>query len=143
MGLRSDMSYKNFNLSFALRANIGNYVYNNYRAIFEYRENMAQATYNQNISQYYLEDRFEEGSVEKRKSDIYIENGSFLKLDNITLGYRFDNVFGGNDLNIYGSVNNVFTVTNYSGEDPEVFSGIDYVPYPRARVFTFGANLNF
>ncbi len=143
MGLRSDMSYRNFDLSFAFRANIGNYVYNNYRAIFEYGENMVQATYNQNISQFYFEDGFVQGTVEKRKSDIYIENASFLKLDNATLGYTFENFFGGNNLKIYGSVNNIFTVSDYSGKDPEVFTGIDYVPYPRTRVYTFGANLNF
>ena len=143
MGLRSDMAYKNFDLSFAFRANIGNYVYNNYKAMFSYRENVAQATYNQNISEFYFDNMFEEGTVEKRKSDYYIENGSFLKLDNVTLGYTIADFLKRGDLKLFGSVNNVFTVSDYSGKDPEVFSGIDYVPYPRSRVYTFGVNYNF
>ena len=87
-------------------------------------------------------------SSEWMQSDYFIRNASFLKMDNITLGYSFANLFksgNGRGLSgrLYGTVSNVFTVTKYEGLDPEVFSGIDYELYPRPISFIFGLNLNF
>lgn len=81
-------------------------------------------------------------------SDRWIHNASFLKCDNITLGYSFDNLFrtaGYHGLSgrVYGSVSNVFTITNYDGIDPEVYGGIDNNVYPRPISFILGLNLNF
>ncbi len=87
-------------------------------------------------------------SSEWMQSDYFIHNASFLKMDNITLGYSFANLLksgNGRGLSgrLYGTVSNVFTVTKYEGLDPEVFSGIDYELYPRPISFIFGLNLNF
>src|SRR5690606_31584757 len=74
-------------------------------------------------------------------SDYFIENASFLKMDNITLGYDFGSFFGKNDsssIRLSASVQNVFTITNYSGIDPEVFGGIDNAIYPRPRAYLVG-----
>ena len=77
-------------------------------------------------------------------SDYYIENASFLKMDNITLGYTFSKIF--NDkatLRLSTGMQNVFVITEYSGLDPEVFGGIDNTIYPRPRTILFGANIKF
>ena len=80
-------------------------------------------------------------------SDYYLQNGSFLKLDNFTLGYTIPKLFkvGENNasLNIFGTVQNIWTFTKYTGIDPEVFNGIDGTVYPRPRVFTLGLKFNF
>jgi iron complex outermembrane receptor protein len=82
-------------------------------------------------------------------SDYFLENASFLKCDNITIGYNFSNLLKmGNYNGISGrislSVQNVFTITNYSGLDPETNgNGIDYSMWPRPRTYTLGLNLNF
>jgi iron complex outermembrane receptor protein len=79
-------------------------------------------------------------------SDYFIENASFLKMDNITLGYTFQNVIknsSNSSVRITCGVQNVFTVTNYSGLDPEIFSGIDNTIYPRPRTYLLGANMRF
>lgn len=77
-------------------------------------------------------------------SDYYVQNASFLKCDNITLGYSFNNLFG-SKLNgrVYGTVSNVFTVTDYEGVDPEVDGGIDNNMYPRPISALVGLTLNF
>ncbi len=81
-------------------------------------------------------------------SDYYLEDGSFLKLDNFTLGYTFPKLFKLNadrsaSLNIFGTVQNICTFTKYSGIDPEVFGGIDGTVYPRPRTYVAGIKLNF
>ena len=81
-------------------------------------------------------------------SDYYIENGSFLKLDNFTLGYTFPKLFElvpnrPASLNIFGTVQNICTLTRYSGIDPEVHGGIDGTVYPRPRTFVLGLKFNF
>jgi iron complex outermembrane receptor protein len=77
-------------------------------------------------------------------SDIFVQNASFLKCDNITLGYSFDSLFGAS-LNgrVYASMSNVFTITKYEGLDPEVSGGIDNNIYPRPMVSLIGLTLNF
>jgi iron complex outermembrane receptor protein len=77
-------------------------------------------------------------------SDIYIEDASFLKMDNITLGYTFNDISKTlKSIRLWGGVQNVFTITNYSGLDPEVFDGIDNLIYPRSRTILAGANIKF
>ena len=81
-------------------------------------------------------------------SDYFVHNASFLKCDNITLGYSFDNLFKGGNYNglsgrIYAAATNVFTVTKYEGLDPEVGGGIDNNMYPRPFTVQVGLNLNF
>ena len=78
-------------------------------------------------------------------SDIYVENASFLKMDNISLGYTFDKVINEKvSLRLSTGVQNVFVITKYSGLDPEITNnGVDKTIYPRQRTFLFGANLKF
>ena len=78
-------------------------------------------------------------------SDIYIENGSYLKMDNVTLGYTFPKWLEGKaSLRLYSGVQNVFTITEYSGLDPEINNdGRDNTIYPRQRTLLFGANVKF
>ena len=77
-------------------------------------------------------------------SDHYVQDASFLKMDNMTLGYRFNDIKNGDvGLRIYSTVQNVFTITDYDGLDPEIDGGIDNNLYPRPRTVLFGFNLNF
>ncbi|MDX1942913.1 MAG: SusC/RagA family TonB-linked outer membrane protein [Saprospiraceae bacterium] len=143
MGFLSQMSYKNFDLSFNMRASIGNYIYNNVnsaRAQYDLIQNIQVLS---NLPRSVRESNFNTTPT-VILSDYFMENGSFLKMDNITLGYTFKDAFKtGADFRISGGVQNVFTITNYSGLDPEIFSGIDNTIYPRARTFLLGGNINF
>ena len=80
-------------------------------------------------------------------SSRFIENGSYLRLKNMQIGYNFDknliSKIGLSKLRIYAQMSNVFTLTNYKGYDPEVGSGVDYGNYPQARTLLFGMNLAF
>ena len=79
-------------------------------------------------------------------SDYYVRNASFLKLDNITLSYRFDLRKSSKrpmNLSIFGTVQNVATISGYKGIDPEIFSGIDNNFYPRPRTYMLGLKFNF
>ena len=81
-------------------------------------------------------------------SDYWVQNASFLKCDNITLGYSFNNLlrsgsYHGIGGRVYGTVSNVFCITKYDGIDPEVFGGIDGTVYPRPRTFVLGVKFNF
>ena len=94
-----------------------------------------------------VERGFTNVSQQQYASDYFVENGSFLKMDNITLGYSFDNLLGTPNTplsgRIYATVQNVFTITNYSGLDPEVADGIDGDIYPRPFTTIIGVSLNF
>ena len=87
---------------------------------------------------------FEDVVGNKQFSDYYLEDAAFLRCENIVIGYRFkDNFIKNTNIRIYGALNNPFILTNYSGQDPENFGGIDRNFYPRPRSFTFGLNLDF
>lgn len=144
LGFQSNINYKNLDLSFNLRANLGNYVYNNVnssRAQYELLQNNAVLG---NIPSSVLNTNFQRTS-DVIISDIYIEDASFLRMDNITLGYTINNITKNNlkSLRLWAGIQNVFTITNYSGLDPEVFDGIDNLIYPRPRTILAGANFKF
>ena len=144
MGFLSNMTYKNFDLSFNLRASVGNYIYNNVNsngAQFNFlRNNEVVSTLPSSV----LDSGFT-NTTDVIRSDYYVENGSFLRMDNITLGHTFNKLFSeDSSFRISASVQNVFVITNYSGLDPEVFEqGIDQTIYPRPRTYTIGANFRF
>ncbi|WP_282074002.1 SusC/RagA family TonB-linked outer membrane protein [Polaribacter atrinae] len=143
-GYASNFYYKNFDLSFNLRANIDNYVYNNVnssRAQYDLLENSSVVA---NLPTSVLQSNFNT-TENVILSDYYIENASFLRMDNITTGYTFNEIFSNkSSIRLSASVQNVFVITNYSGLDPEVFSnGIDNTITPRPRTFTIGANIKF
>lgn len=149
MGLSSEFKYKNWDLGFNLRASIGNYAFN--------AQNASNGSYNNygglgTLSNYNKDAlEFTNGfkyttSLEGQLTDLYLENASYLKMDNITLGYTFDKFFTDKiSGRISASIQNVFTITKYSGLDPEIsgVNGIDNNMWPRPRTFTLGLNLNF
>ena len=148
MGFSSQFQWKNWDLGFNLRANIGNYAFNsNFATNSTYDNYGGQAflnNYNKDAVEYSGYTR--QKTVEGQLSDLYLENASFLKMDNITLGYTFDKFFTSKiSGRISASVQNVFTITKYNGLDPEIpgVDGIDNNIWPRPRTFTLGLNLNF
>lgn len=138
-GLTNTMTYHNFDFSFTLRAWLGNYVYNNVASgIGDYRELTDGATPS-NLSASVLTSGFKQQQL---LSDFYLENGSFLRMDNVAVGYTFP--WQGHRLRAYAVVQNAFTITGYSGVDPTAgLNGIDNNIYPRARTFTGGLDVRF
>ncbi len=143
MGFSTNATYRRFNAGFVLRASIGNYVYNN---VYSNTGNLGQILGNYvlyNASSSYLDTRFY-GNSNNLLSDYYLQNASFLRMDNFTLGYDAGRIVHEKAaLRLYFSAQNVFVVTNYKGLDPELSNGVDNNLYPRPRVFTLGLNLNF
>ncbi len=142
LGLTSNTNYKNFDLSFTLRSNLGNYVYNNVASASGYFELLSDRVTN-NIPLSSYETNFKERQL---KSNYYLENGSFLKLDNITLGYTLNKIKFFNDFRLYATAQNVLTLTKYRGLDPEApqfNDGIDNDIFPVFRTFLFGLNASF
>lgn len=142
IGINTNVRYKNFDFGFSGRINIGNFVYNNNnsnRALYQNLYN--QAGYLSNIPKSITKTRFVNAQY---WSDIYLEDASFFRMDNISLGYSIDRLF---TEKISGrfvlTVQNAFVISKYSGLDPEVFGGIDNNIYPRPRTFIFGFNLDF
>ena len=76
-------------------------------------------------------------------SDYLLEDASFIRCENITLGYKMNKVIKNASLRLYVAANNLFLLTKYSGQDPENFNGIDNNFYPRPKLYSFGLNLNF
>lgn len=141
-GLSSKFEYKNWDASFSARANVGNYVYNNVASnhtVYEFMFNSQGYLNNamSNINDYGF-------SNAQYQSDHYVENASFLRMDNMSVGYTFNNLLDQvQSLRVSGTVQNAFVISDYSGLDPEVFSGIDNNVYPRPRTFILGLSLNF
>lgn len=143
MGFNSKVNYKNWDLGFNARASLGNYVYNAVAA------NRADMSLNSIFLNGFLTNRpssaIESNFMAKRAmSDYYVQNGSFLKIDNITLGYSFRNLFGSKmRARAYFTAQNPIVITKYKGLDPEVTDGRDFDIYPRPTTFLLGFNLNF
>lgn len=138
-GLTSNLSYKGLDLSFTLRGNAGNYVYNNNASSGGYYDRLTLApTYVNNVHTSVLETKF---TRPQYFSDYYIEDASFIRLDNVTIGYNFTPKKAFNNIRIYATGQNLLVLTKYKGLDPEVGGGIDNNPYPRARAVIFGINL--
>ena len=151
MGFASRLEYKNWDLGFSLRANIGNYVFNDLMAgasNVSAGEVLTSTNYFGNRPKYVLEANWQTYEQSATLSDRWVQNGSFLKCDNITLGYSFAELFKRGEYNgisgrVYATASNVFTITKYKGIDPEVFGGIDNNLYPRPFSFILGLSLNF
>lgn len=147
MGLTSKFTYKNFDLGITLRSNIGNYVYNDVAASHANISisNVYSAGAFSNIQSSALVTNFTGVNLgDYFKSDYYVQNASFVRCDNITLGYSFKNLFKAiSSGRIYASVQNPFVITNYKGLDPEIFGGIDNSIYPRPMITMVGVSLNF
>jgi TonB-dependent starch-binding outer membrane protein SusC len=144
MGFSTNATYRKWSGGFVMRANFNNYVYNN---IFSNRGRLNQVLGNYtlgNASTNYLETNFRGDGDIQTLSDFYVENASFLRMDNLYVGYNFGRVARSKaTLRLNAIVNNVFVVTKYSGLDPEVSGGIDRNLYPRPRTYSLGINLDF
>ncbi|MBE9490563.1 MAG: SusC/RagA family TonB-linked outer membrane protein [Bacteroidetes bacterium] len=144
MGLNTNLTVKNWDLAVVTRANIGNYAYNNVASSNAYLSRATQNGILYNLHADFFNTGFTNFTEQNLKSDHFIEEASFFKIDNITLGYRLpEGTFEGVDLRFYGSVQNVTTVTDYNGLDPEIARGIDNNFYPRPRTYVFGVNIDF
>ncbi|SHH69270.1 iron complex outermembrane recepter protein [Wenyingzhuangia marina] len=144
MGFASNFSYKNIDLSFNLRASLGNYNYNGANATRAQYGALRNSSVVSNLPTSVLDTNFQ-SSETVLLSDYYIEDASFLKMDNLSLGYTFNKIFSqSSSVRLSASVQNVFTISGYSGVDPEVFgNGIDNSITPRPRTFLIGANVRF
>ena len=138
--------YKNWDYSMAWRASFGNYVYDDVNASRAFLGTIND-TFNQTINNAPVDYSNTSFIAASKQSDYYIKDATFVKLDNITLGYNFKSLFNNAEkysLRLYGGVQNVLTITDYKGIDPEVFNnGIDGTIFPRARMFMLGASANF
>ncbi|MBR1935889.1 MAG: TonB-dependent receptor [Muribaculaceae bacterium] len=153
MGLASRLEWKNIDFGFSLRASIGNYVFNN---VMQGYHNVSPAAVFEEVSGFYLNNRprksvalgwqtYDNSTI---FTDYWVQNASFLKCDNITLGYSFSDLFKtgryhGLSGRVYGTVSNVFCITKYDGIDPEIFQGIGGDMFPRPISFILGLSLNF
>ena len=144
MGFSSQFSYKKWDLGFNLRANFGNYVYNGVASGNSTSNNYGGKGFITNLYNGFQDTGFTLlNTSEQMASDYFLENASFLKMDNLTLGYSFQNLFAAKlSGRISASVQNVFTNIKYSGLDPEC-GAIDSNIWPRPRTYTIGLNLNF
>ena len=144
-GFTSKLMYKNWDFSFSLRASFDNYVFNDLEAgssNISSSQVLAQSGYLSNRPKNVLGKAWQ--TYDWVLSDYFVQNGSFLKCDNITLGYTFDQLFGAKiGGRVYATASNVFTITNYKGIDPEVAGGIDNSLYPRPFTALVGLSLNF
>lgn len=141
LGFNSQFRYQKWSLGFVLRASIGNYVYNNMAASLGAWETMQYVTSAiNNLSTDFLNTGFQ---TRQYRSDYYVQNASFLKMDNISLGYNVGKVFRGPNMRVGALIQNVFTITKYKGVDPEILNGFDSQFYPRPRIFSLSVNLDF
>lgn len=142
-GFTSKVVWKNWDFSFALRANFDNYVFNDLEAGASNIATLwAESGYLTNRPKNVLEKGWK--TSDSVLSDYFVQNASFLKMDNITLGYSFDQLFGTKiSGRVYATASNVFTITDYKGIDPEVSYGIDNSLYPRPFTALLGVSLNF
>lgn len=139
LGFYTSFRYKKWTAGFSLRGEFGKYMYNNINSTRGVFKNIPGSSYMQNLSSDYLETEFEDYQL---FSDYYIENASFVRMDNLSVGYDFGRVF--NDyagLTIAAIVQNVFVISPYSGVDPELAGGIDNSIYPRPRIYSLNINL--
>ena len=139
-GFSTQFTYKKWTLSTVLRANVGNYMYNNVASNFGVQKNIVSPVGNINNAS---TDIYNTNFVNNQYfSDYYVQNASFLKMDNLGLSYNAGHVISSHiSLRVSANVQNVFIITKYTGLDPEIYNGIDNSFYPRPRTYTLGVNL--
>lgn len=139
LGFSARFEYRNLDLSASARGSIGNYVYNQVAAGASF-DQMQQIGYWKNFTRALATSNFVKRQF---TSDYFVENASFFKLDNISAGYRFDNLFGAVGARVSFTIQNALVFTKYSGLDPEVPGGVDNNFYPRPRTFILGIGLTY
>lgn len=140
-GFSTQFTYDKWTVSTVLRANVGNYVFNGLYVGAVQSNILNPLGYLANT----ISDIKNTGFINGQElSDYYLENASFLKMDNIGLSYALGKVIHDKvNMHINANCQNVFTVTKYRGTDPEIYGGMDYSIYPRPRTYTLGVNLQF
>ena len=138
MTFGSQFRYKSWDLGFNLRASLGNYVYNNVESSnSSYARMFTYGLHNLVKADNYFEN-------DQSLSDYYLRNASFLRCDNITLGYTWDNLIQDKlRLRLFAAVQNPFVITKYNGIDPELSSGVESSPYPKATTYSLGLVATF
>ncbi len=144
MGLSFRLTYKNWDASTSTRLSLGNYVYNMVAAGASY-DQMYQIGYWKNMPTQLSKTNFVKRQF---SSDYFVQNASFFKMDNLSIGYEFKNLSNKMSAHVGFTIQNVFTITKYPGLDPEVpvsgsTPGVDNNFYPRARSFVFGVRLSY
>lgn len=141
LGFSTQFNYRSWGLSTVLRANIGNYMYNNI-ATGASRSNMLNSLgYLANTLAEVQKSEFYYG---QQYSDYFVQNASFLKMDNVALSYDFGKLVNKKiGVRVSAVCQNVFTVTKYTGIDPEIYGGVDNALYPRPRIFSLSVNLQY
>ncbi len=140
-GFNSQVSYRSWNFGFVMRGNVGQKVYNNVRSSNGAYQSLRFPDYMINMTSDVLETNFQNYRL---RSDYYLENASFLRMENINLGYNFGNLFNSRvTLQANATIQNAFVITNYSGIDPEIPGGIDNNFYPFPTIYSFGVNFGF
>jgi iron complex outermembrane receptor protein len=139
IGFSARFNYKNFDISASSRGSIGNYVYNQVAAGSSY-DQMYQIGYWKNFPKYLSDTQFVKRQF---TSDYFVENASYFKLDNASIGYTYNEIIGKMTARLSLTVQNLLTITNYQGIDPEVQGGIDNNFYPRPRTYMIGFGFTF
>lgn len=141
LSFNNNFRYKNWDFGISLRANIGNWVYNNPR----YERTRLDAVSRYDLTNLMADEFLFPTTVDKLNlSDYFVENASFLRCDNITVGYTFENLLQDRlRLRLFGACQNPFVITKYKGLDPEIYEGIDNNCYPRPITFTLGVIATF
>ena len=145
IGFNTSFTYKNWTAALSGHASIGNWVYNN---VASDTEMLADLWTNSFISNRLASAPRAMFAQAQYLSDYYVRDASFLKLDNFTVGYTFPKLFKVAEhrdasLNVFGTVQNICTLTRYDGIDPEIYGGIDGAMYPRPRTYVLGVKFNF
>ena len=140
-GLSTKLIYENWDLGINGHGSFGNYVFNYVAASDSYDNLYSSQGTSGNILRSTLSTNF---TQQRLYTDYFLENASFFRIDNITLGYTIEKLWNSqSNLRVSFAVQNVCTITGYSGVDPEIYSGIDTQVYQHPRVFVLGLNLNF
>lgn len=147
-GFGFNMNYKNWDFSASFRGQLDGEIYNSRRLTHGALENSKSldGTFFNNSLNFFTGEAnpvFTDILDPVQYSDYFLEGASFLRCENIVLGHTLNNVLKNASLKVYAAVNNAFLITNYSGQDPENFTGIDNNFYPRATVYNLGVNIDF
>jgi iron complex outermembrane receptor protein len=150
LGFSTSVTYNKWNAGFVLRSSIGNYVYNNINSQTGVQNQILGNSVLYNGSSNYLVTKFKGSNAQQLLSDYYLENGSFLRMDNFNIGYDVGRIAHTRArVRLNATVQNVFVITKYSGLDPEIGAGtsnnpgIDNNIYPRPRTYSLGASMDF